>query len=241
MRVQQTETATSFRRRARACGQHEGGVRVADGMHRGGAWWAAVVLALCMLTLSCTLVPGVRAGVACASGDAAQAWADEPATDDNAVNPQQLPDSSFIYDTSIDDLASADAYYDNQTVQVTGEVVGDSIKEGFDDSHRWITLASDGGASTIAVWMPTESADKIDTFGAYGKVGTTLQVRGTFHLVDQQHDGVSDLHAEVVSVVKPGHATPDKLDPAAFAPGVAAVIVGLALTGVYYWLRERQR
>ena len=49
---------------------------------------------------------------------------------DNAVNTQQLPDSSFIYDTSIVDLSGADAYYDNQTVQVTGEVIGDSIRAG---------------------------------------------------------------------------------------------------------------
>ena len=50
----------------------------------------------------------------------AAAHADEPAEGDNAVNTQQLPDSSFIYDTSIVDLSGADAYYDNQTVQVTG-------------------------------------------------------------------------------------------------------------------------
>ena len=57
----------------------------------------------------------------------AAAHADEPAEGDNAVNTQQLPDSSFIYDTSIVDLSGAGAYYDNQTVQVTGEVIGDSI------------------------------------------------------------------------------------------------------------------
>lgn len=169
------------------------------------------------------------------------AWAaDEPADGDNAVNPQQLPDSSFIYDTSIDDLASADAYYDNQTVQVAGEVIGDSIREGLEGRHRWITLASESG-STVSIWMPAESAAKIDTFGSYAAKGTTLQVRGTFHLVCREHAGESDLHAEVVNVVKPGYETPDELDLAAFAPGALLIAVGLALTGVYYWLRERQR
>ena len=74
----------------------------------------------------------------------AAAHADEPAEGDNAVNTQQLPDSSFIYDTSIVDLSGADAYYDNQTVQVTGEVIGDSIRAGVSGRHRWITLSSQG-------------------------------------------------------------------------------------------------
>ncbi|MEI3231635.1 MAG: hypothetical protein V8S24_10675 [Gordonibacter pamelaeae] len=67
------------------------------------------------------------------------AFADD---DENLVNPQQRPDSSFIYDTSIAALGNADAYYDNQTVQVVGEVIGDSIREGLDNRHRWITLAA---------------------------------------------------------------------------------------------------
>ena len=66
----------------------------------------------------------------------AAAHADEPAEGDNAVNTQQLPDSSFIYDTSIVDLSGADAYYDNQTVQVTGEVIGDSIRAGVSEIGR---------------------------------------------------------------------------------------------------------
>ena len=35
---------------------------------------------------------------------------------ENLINIQQLPDSSFIYDTSLEDLAGADSYYDGQTV-----------------------------------------------------------------------------------------------------------------------------
>ena len=39
--------------------------------------------------------------------------------------------------------------------------------------------------------MTSETAARIDTFGAYGKTGTTLQVRGTFHLVCPEHEGLS--------------------------------------------------
>lgn len=168
------------------------------------------------------------------------AFADEPAEGDNAVNVTQLPDSSFIYDTSITDLSTADTYYDKQTVQVTGEVVGDRIIAG-DGRHCWLQLASPSDSSTVSVYLTNESADKVDTYGAYGRKGTTLQVRGTFNLACPDHDGVSDLHAQVVTVTEKGKATPDEFDINAFIPGMVAVMIGLAMMVVFYLLRERQR
>ena len=168
------------------------------------------------------------------------AFADEPAEGDNAVNVTQLPDSSFIYDTSITDLSTADTYYDKQTVQVTGEVVGDRITAG-DGRHCWLQLASPSDSSTVSVYLTNESADKVDTYGAYARKGTTLQVRGTFNLACPDHDGASDLHAQVVTVTEKGKATPDRFDVNAFIPGVVTVMIGLAMMVVFYLLRERQR
>lgn len=168
------------------------------------------------------------------------AWADEPADGSNAVDVTQLPDSSFIYDTSITDLSTADTYYDKQTVQVTGEVIGDRIDAG-DGHHCWITLASAVDASTVSVYMPNESAAKIDMYGAYDRKGTTLQVRGTFQLACPSHDGVSDLHAQVVSVTEKGKATPDEFKFEAFIPGIITIMIGLVMMAVFYLLRERQR
>ena len=179
---------------------------------------------------------------------AAALWPLAPATahaeeDENLVDPRQRPDSSFIYDTSIAALDGADSYYDNQTVQVVGEVVGDNIAAGLAGRHRWITLAAKekDSTATVSVYMTTEQAAKIDTYGKYGTTGTKLQVRGTFHLVCTEHEGLTDLHAEIVSVVQKGRHHGDEFDPNAFVPGAVAVAVGLALMGVFYYLRERQR
>lgn len=168
------------------------------------------------------------------------AFADEPAEGDNAVNVTQLPDSSFIYDTSITDLSTADTYYDKQTVQVTGEVVGDRITAG-DGRHCWLQLASPSDSSTVSVYLTNESADKVDSYGTYGRKGTTLQVRGTFNLACPDHEGASDLHAQVVTVTEKGKATPDEFDINAFIPGAVTVMIGLAMMVVFYLLRERQR
>lgn len=168
-----------------------------------------------------------------------------PATafaDDNRVNPQQLPDSSFIYDTLITDLATADSYLDGQTVQVTGEAVGDAIRAEASGTHRWVTLqAADGSFAQITVFMTADAAERVDTFGAYGKTGSTLQVRGTFNLACSEHEGLTDLHANHVSVVKKGSVSEDDFKMKGFAPGIALMALGGLLMLVFYQMRERQR
>ena len=71
--------------------------------------------------------------------------------------------------------------------------------------------------------------------------GTTLQVRGTFHLTCPEHDGLTDLHADHVSVMARGETLRDPLDPAAFIPGAVMVVLGLGLILVFYRLRESRR
>ncbi len=89
--------------------------------------------------------------------------------------------------------------------------------------------------------MTAEQAAKIDTYGKYGTTGTKLQVRGTFHLVCTEHEGLTDLHADIVTVVEKGKHHEDEFDVNAFVPGAIATALGLALMGVFYYLRERQR
>ena len=95
--------------------------------------------------------------------------------------------------------------------------------------------------SKIAEMADAEQAAKIDTYGKYGTTGTKLQVRGTFHLVCTEHEGLTDLHADIVTVVEKGKHHEDEFDVNAFVPGAIATALGLALMGVFYYLRERQR
>lgn len=165
------------------------------------------------------------------------------ADDENIIDPQQLPDSSFIYDTSIIDLSTADSYYDNQTVQVIGEAVGDRIKVSGSSEYVWITLAAEDASTnaSVTVFMKAIDAEKIDTFGKYGTTGTTLRVRGTYHLTCSDHEGLSDIHAEFVSVQAKGEHHPDTFDPQAFIPGAVTIGIGVLMLLVYYYMRERRR
>lgn len=161
---------------------------------------------------------------------------------DNLVNPQQKPDSSFIYDTSISALQDADSYLNNQTVQVTGEVVGDRIKAEFDPGYCWIVLQSnDNSYAEVPVFISVDATLPIDMYGSYGRKGTTLQVRGIFHLSCSDHEGLTDLHADTVAAVEKGSVTQQTLDPAAFAPGAVLVGVGLVMLLVFRHMREGRR
>lgn len=162
--------------------------------------------------------------------------------ENNLMNPQQKPDSSFIYDTSIKLLQEADPYLNDQTVQVTGEVVGDRIRAEFDPGFCWIVLQSNDSQYTeVPVFLDQALTEVIDTYGAYGRKGTTLQVSGTFHLACSDHEGLTDLHADTVSVVSRGYVGEQEFDPNAFVPGAALTAAGLAMLLVFRRMREGQR
>ncbi len=164
----------------------------------------------------------------------------EPTTE-NRINPSQLPDSSFIYDATISSLEKADPYMDGQTVQVVGEAVGDRVFAELDPSYSWITLqAVDGTYAEVTCYMTTRATDAIDTYGAYGRHGTTLQVRGTFNLACKDHAGLSDLHATSVEVVSAGYENRTPFNMAQVVPGLLLVALGGLLLLGYRHLRERQ-
>lgn len=163
-------------------------------------------------------------------------------SENNLVNPQQKPDSSFIYDTSIGALQEADSYLNNQIVQVTGEVVGDRIKAEFDPGFCWIVLqGNDKARSEVPVFIATDATEGIDTYGAYGRRGTMLQIRGIFYLSCPQHQGLTDLHADTVSVVESGLVTEQVFDIGTFVPGLVLVGLGTVMVIVFHRMREGQR
>ena len=174
-------------------------------------------------------------------GNAALAWAAEDP--DNVVNARQTADNSFLYDTSIYELTQADATFQGNTVQIVGEVVGDSIRAEEDPGKRWITLEAieEEYESSISVLVSDDVLGLIDTYGGYNRKGATLQVRGTFYLACPSHEGIFDIHADYVTLVAQGSESTDEFDLADFKWGAIMVGRGLVLTLAYRYLRERER
>ncbi len=159
---------------------------------------------------------------------------------DNKIYVNQLSDSSFLYETSIADLAEADSYYEGQTVLVKGEVVGDRVNDEFRSDTCWITLQDDEeNPSIVAVFMTKDQSSIIDTYGQYGQVGTQLQVRGTYHLECAEHQGMSDIHAEEVSALQEGYEQQPAPNMRILGVAVVACVLGAILMVAYYIKRER--
>lgn len=158
----------------------------------------------------------------------------------NKIYVNQLSDSSFLYETSIADLAEADSYYEGQTVLVKGEVVGDRVNDEFRRNNCWITLQdSETSPSVISVFMTKDQSSIIDTYGQYGTVGTQLQVRGTFHLECAEHQGLSDIHAEEVSAIQKGYESTSAPNMRILSIAVVACALGAILMIAYHIKRER--
>lgn len=166
-----------------------------------------------------------------------------PAFADNKVDTGQLPDGSFIYEAKIADLSADNTYYDNQTVQITGEVVGDRIAKEDHPDYCWITVSAlpDENAGSIQVLVTKSQADLIDSYGRYGVTGSTVRIMGTFHTNCVSDEGMEDLHATSLTVIKPGQRTPDTFDPLKILGGVALVVLGLFLYMTYHRYRVRAR
>lgn len=171
---------------------------------------------------------------------AVPAWAQED--DENQVDTSLLPDSSFIYDTTIYALQHSDTYYEGQTVQVTGEVVGDIIAAEGDDGHKWITVDSlpDERTASVQVYVSESQASNIDTLGRFEQTGTTVEVTGKYHLVCDQHDGLSDIHATSVNVLERGSSSHTSFSFGPFVPAIALLVAGLALYFLYRRKRKEQ-
>lgn len=197
---------------------------------------------LLLVALACCLVLSFAA--------AFPAWADEEEsatqsvdTNGNIVNVNQMPDSSFLYNTDIADLAGAESFHDTQTVQVTGEVVGDHINDELDPDLCWITLQSTKADdySLVSVLMTNEQAKLIENYGNYNTDGTILQVRGTFYLSCSEHQGLSDIHAKEVTVVKQGSLRKHPVNDAVLWTSCLAVGLGVLSLFTYSFLRERRK
>ncbi|MCL1797247.1 MAG: hydrolase [Eggerthellaceae bacterium] len=168
--------------------------------------------------------------------------ATENTEEESAEVSPSASENLVLNDTNIADLGAAEDA-DGNIVQIVGEAVGDKIVTGFDKEHCWILISSTDKKSNaaISVYMTMEDAEKIENLGRYGIKGTSLRVKGVFHLICPEHNGIRDLHAESISVFDQGRQTKESFSKNIFIPGGVAVAIGFVLLLFYYRIRERRR
>lgn len=122
------------------------------------------------------------------------------------------------------ELTSMESGLDGERVCLEGEVISEALRGG--DGHVWLNVRSGGVA--VGVWMPREMAERVERFGGWGQSGDTVRVTGTFHEACDIHGGDLGVHAEDLTVIKPGSERRHPVQHWKLAPGVA----GLTLAGV---------
>jgi len=124
-----------------------------------------------------------------------------------------------------------------QDVIVQGEVVGDILNA--DSGHKWLLLDEDD--STISVYVTNQDAQKITSLGAYGQIGTQVEIEGVFNEDCSDHDGLTDIHAAKVTVLDQGQTVPSLFDSNKLKIGIILLLAGGLLIVVHWRLRERTR
>ena len=64
---------------------------------------------------------------------------------------------------------------------------------------------------------------------------------GTYHLACADHDGLSDMHADSLSIVRKGAQQSNPFDVTMFLPGVIAVLAGLLVMFVHKRITDKAR
>ena len=205
-------------------------------------WLAVLAVACALIAFTVAFAPAAWADNESDEGDSASELKSID-TKGNTVNVNQMPDSSFLYNTNISELSDAESFHDTQMVQVHGEVVGDCIADETDPNMCWITLQStdEEDSSVVMVLMTREQATLIDGYGNYNTIGTELQVRGIFYLSCPEHQGLSDLHAQEVTVVANATERDHEGHPGVIWVAVLAAGLGVMLFFIYGYMRERSK
>jgi hypothetical protein len=110
------------------------------------------------------------------------------------------------FSQSIEDILAKPELYDNQTVAIEGEVIGEPLNER---EGAWINVSS-GGYALGAFFQQNDALAAIRNFGSYKKRGDRVQVEGTFYSFCPQH-AQRGIHASRLVIVKEGGVYGDEV------------------------------
>lgn len=173
-----------------------------------------------------------------------------------AQNPESFTNPNAV--TSAD-LVEQPKRFDGRDLTFQGEAIGEAMKR---PNGTWLHLNDDaymyanveegtplqGYNSGMPVWVPTDLALQVTTFGDYKHEGDVVEVTGRYNAACAQHGGDTDIHATELKVLARGHVAEDpvrgwKLWLALGLTGLSGVLFvanrrmdARELTG---WLRRR--
>lgn len=111
------------------------------------------------------------------------------------------------YGHTVKDLLENFNEYHGQTVEITVEVIGEAIQA---QGGYWINVVDQEGFNIGVFIKNKELLKKITYFGNYKFFGDQVKIIGQYHRKCQDHID-RDIHAEYISVIKPGGPRPEQV------------------------------
>ena len=111
-----------------------------------------------------------------------------------------LCSTSFAKDLSIIDLIDEYKMFNGSEVVIQGEVIGNLMER---KDGAWFNIMDNSG--NIGVWVSKEVAIPIKFLGRHSTVGDIVKVSGVFYADCPMHAGETDIHANEISVIRPGY------------------------------------
>ncbi|MFH1768992.1 MAG: hypothetical protein ABH858_07515 [Candidatus Omnitrophota bacterium] len=137
--------------------------------------------------------------------------------------------SAFGQSLLLSDLLANAGRYDNQSVVVEGEVIGEALDD--DQKGLWINI-SQAGVNLGVYLQDSSSVDKIKHFGSFQTRGDSVEIRGVFYNLCPYHFE-RDIHVERLSVVKPGFRRKIVVSPRKRLAAFVLSIIYLTIAVVY--------
>lgn len=108
---------------------------------------------------------------------------------------------------SINDLIESGKELDKSNITISGEAIGEALGRG---DYTWLNINDTTNA--IGVYMSTDDANKVKTYGGFNEKGDIIEVKGIFNRACKEHGGDMDIHASKVIIKEEGKQIVNNID-----------------------------
>ena len=136
---------------------------------------------------------------------------------------------TFTWAIPVQTLIENGKQYDQQTVTITGEVIGDILDRG---DTVWINVLSAEGTA-IGVKTQKKYSTPIKQTGNYRYHGDTISVTGVFSRANTVELGETMLESTQISVLAPGYVTTERFSYKKTTLACLLAILALLFSSLY--------
>lgn len=129
---------------------------------------------------------------------------------------------------SINDLVGHSSEYNNQTITIRGEAIGERLER---QDGCWVNISD--GTNAIGIWATQNDAARIAVYGDYKHTGDTVTVTGVFYDSCRVHGGEPDVHASSLIVDNAGAKRSESISVEKIISAVCIVSAALILFIIY--------